>query len=241
MGKVVQLRHRDDEDEERNFFPRPKGNTRKVVKKGGKRSEKQEIEIEGVEEFAVVKIIERAIISISETLAAQIKDEMADHFASCLSKPPNFTGVENKARASCEMRKRSSRSALNDLEIELLDKYNIPYDEVEIGDAPTTYIINPDYKDNEKLIRKVNEALQSVRGIPNDFIQLQEPPTQFIVSDDSINSVFKKTSPGIKKKLLAVVATMAIKPRFEGNAKVVARAAKELLENFDFDASKDED
>lgn len=179
-------------------------------KQNAKKSNKEEIAIKGLEDLAAIDIAIGSLETIRETLEGSVKDVMAAHFVKTGEilgrKPENFRGVEGNAEASCELKRRSSRSVLSDDEVELFKKNNIPYE--TITDVEACFLINPKYTENAELLEKISNAIMSIEGIPDDLILRQTEKSRHVASDESINAIFKSKTA---KSLLKLATTMALK------------------------------
>lgn len=191
--------------------------TAKVIKapKANSKPARAEIDIDGIEEFAAVDSMWKNLETIRETLEVKIKEDVIGRFIEMgvrlLKRPDNFIGVEGRGSASCELRKRTSKSALKDDEKEILNKHKIPYGEDEV--KVQTYIINPEYLDNEALMSKVSKALERV-GLPSDFILFQEGVTNHVVEDASLEAAFRLKADALAE-VLPILTTVALKPKLE--------------------------
>lgn len=192
-----------------------------------KRSDKEEIHVAGLEDLAVVDTVVKTFTAIQKTLATEVKDEMTNIFVGMgkqlKKRPANFRGIDGESSASCELRVRSSRSALTAEETEMLDDLGVPYETVvEKEDA---YVINPAYFDDQEMLEKVSSALESL-GLPEDFILRQEKVEKKVVTEETVEAVFAK---GVADSLLDIVGTLAIKPKYEGgDISHALEAAKKL-------------
>jgi hypothetical protein len=150
---------------------------------------------------------------MKESLASSVDAQIVDFFvnASAASKrqPENFRGVEEDASASCELRKRSVRSPLNEVEVQILSENNSSVEEVV--DRAETFIINPKYVTDEKLMSRVGMTLGKIPGMPADFIQKQEAKKTTVVADSALADVFAKPSDKVAE-LLRIVGVIALKP-----------------------------
>lgn len=191
--------------------------------------EKSTVEIEGLETYSAICAVEKALKALKETYKGAIETHIVDQFVidgtRAKKRPANFKGSEGSATASCELRKRSSISGLNDEEIILLNKYGIETS-VE-SNAVETFIINPAYKDDQAILGKVSEALGKVKGLPADFIQMQEATKKTIVTDASLDQVFALPEKAVRE-LIRVVGVLAVKPTLAG---VDVREALESLKD----------
>lgn len=214
-----------------NMFNAAKDKAAKPKKVSPKKGSKAEVTITGLRELAALKDVIKAIEASVETLDGELKEKTADHFATegarTGTKPANFNGIDVGASASCQLRKRTSRSVLTDAECELLDEHGVPYDTSE--DITTTYIINPEYKDDDDLLGRVSKALEGVEGIPSDFLEYQEGTPKRTVTDESMAAAFAEKDKDTILELISVVGTLANRMKFEGNLDEAMDVVKELL------------
>src|ERR1700734_3659758 len=119
-----------------------------------KASLKDYVAVEGIGEYNAIAFAFDELKTLKETARASLLPALYEHFVESVAnnhKPPeSFKGFEGEeqnpdALSSCECRKKRSNEALQPEVIELLTKHAIPFDTVE--DKPTTFIINPKYKD----------------------------------------------------------------------------------------------
>ena len=81
----------------------------------------------------------------------------------------------------------------------------------EVVDRAETFIINPKYVEDTKLMARVGLTLGKIPGMPADFIQKQEARRTTVVSDDSLSEVFAKPTDKVAE-LLRIVGVIALKP-----------------------------
>jgi hypothetical protein len=196
----------------------------------GKKDARQEININGLGDYAIVDAVVKGFTALQKTLAESVKDEMSDVFATqgeaIGKRPDNFKGIDNdntQASASCELRCRSSASALSDEEAEKLTELGIPFSEVVTQED--CFIINPAYFSDQAMLEKVSKALEKVKDLPEDFIMHQTKVSKKVVTEESMEAVFKK---GLAASLLSIVGTLAIKPKFDGSLTEAVTKAKAL-------------
>ena len=187
--------------------------TTKIERKGAK----TEIEIQGLEDYAVIDSLIKSLEAVKDSYSEPVKSQAREVFLEGDGgrKPANFRGTDGIAEASIELRKRSTRSTLSDEEVALLTANDVPFEVVE--DVTEAYVINPAYLGDSALLARI----EKVKGLPEDFILKQEQVARRVVSDDSVNTVFSK---GLAKELLDVVTVLAIK------AKLNAPADKKAIE-----------
>lgn len=196
----------------------------KVLKTATPKAKKQtnEIELKGLEASAALDAMIKKLTTLKATIDGDLKSEAEAIFAKQglekKAKPENFKGVDGLATASVQLKKRSSASALSDEDVALLKEHKVSVQTDE--QVVSTYVINPAYKDDQKLLEKVGKAIEKVAGVPADFILLQEGKAKTVTTDTSIDEVFATGNADTVALLLPLVATIALKPTIEDAEKV---------------------
>ena len=197
--------------------------------KSSKKADAVTVALPGVEALASIDAVIKALTTIKATVEAEVKSRAAIEFIKAGSekkaKPENFKASEGVATASVQLKKRASNSTLSAEEVALLTNAGVSFETVE--EVVSTFVINPAYKDDQALLGKVEKALKGVKGIPEDFILLQEGKSKTITTDASLDEVFKLGQDQIKL-LLPVVSTIAVKPTIE-DVTAAYDIVKELL------------
>lgn len=195
--------------------------TAKVVpakKPTTKKAAAEALKVEGLEGYAAVCAAIKALEARKEIFESKVKGTMAEIFVengiAKGKKPENLKAVEGAAEGSLQLRLRSSASKLSEEEVELLADNDIPYETVTV--VEDTFIINPEYATDMKLLGKIEEALKKVKGIPADFIMKQEGVAKNIVTEDSLDAIFK-TNERTAAALLPLVSCMAIRSKVNGD------------------------
>lgn len=203
-----------------------------VVSKATAKKAVETIECKELELYAAIDHSIKWLASVLETVKAGIITEIvAPKFVAdgtkIEKKPDNFNAEEGKATANIQAKKRASNSAFTDIELEILEEYKVP-----TATSGGQYIINPDHSEwLEKNSDKLSAALIKAGAPINLFERL---PTKVIAADDSIDFIFKnKFQSDVIAKLLPIVTTFAIKPKFdtadeEANEKALAVISKLL-------------
>lgn len=213
-----------------NVFANAKTHTKAA--KAAAKPDKQKVEIEGLSAYAALDAVEKAVKALKETDRAPINEQMLDHFVAeglrIGRRPENFRGIEDatfhnpesdtdesgfESSASMELRARSTASALDEAAQGLLLANGIPVEEVE--DRPETFIVNPAYANDAKVLEDVSKALSKIKGLPADFIMKQESTKKVVVAEGSLDAVFadRTRDPGLVRELLKVVGVLAVKPK----------------------------
>lgn len=184
-----------------------------VRQKARKRPETETVELAGVEKLAAVRVLLKALQDAEERLSTTVRQEIIDRFVEKGleqgKRPANFKAVDGLAEASCQLQLRSS--PLNYEEVNLLEQRDIPTEEVHVREE--TYVINPAYRNDQALLKRVSAALSKVQGLPTDFIQLQRE-TQHKASPETLDALFRQGRETVQA-LLCTVATPACKPTLE--------------------------
>ena len=187
-----------------------------TAKKNGKKADKVEVKIDGLHTVAALDAAEKAIKGLKESLRGTIDAQILDYFVNASAEtkrqPENFRGYEENASASCELKKRSTRSPLNEVEVKILSENNVPFEEVT--DRAETFIINPKYVSDDKLMMRVGMTLGKIPGMPPDFIQKQEAVRSTVVSEESLPAVFSGPTDKVAE-LLRIVGVIALKPKLD--------------------------
>lgn len=195
-----------------NLFKTAKVATKPV--KVAKSKDKAEVQITGLGDLAAVDALIKTLTAVKETLEADVKAQALAEFKSQVAathKYENFRGIGEGASASCEFRKRSSASALNEADIDLLNHYGLPFG--QNVSVESCYRINPKYTGDSKLLEKISNAISKVKDVPEDFIELQEGVSKPVVTEDTINMACKK--PEAFDAVASVIGTLAIKPKLD--------------------------
>lgn len=155
------------------------------------------------------KTIEAKIKEIRVTVEEHIVDYFVKNGAKKGEQPDNFRAVGKKASGSCELRRRSSNSVLNEQEREVLDTFELPYEESEI--LPERFFFNDDVLADPVKRMKVSKALLDA-GL-DDVIVRQEQQVKYIVSEDTMAALFATEDEKKIRALLKIVGVPAIKPK----------------------------
>ena len=201
--------------------------TKARAKKAG-----NEIPTPGLQEYAALDTAIKTMETLKETFKGSLHEEMQTRFVATgmvrKGKPENYKAADTDAKGSMQLRKRTSRSALSSVDQDALNELGIPFATEE--DIPTTFVINPEHKDNEELLAKVSDALSKVDGIPEDFIQMQVGTPRSFVTDESVDAVFKlDAEPMTILEALQIVTTLAIRPTYTGGVDKALDLIKTLI------------
>jgi hypothetical protein len=193
-----------------------------------KKGTKAQVEVAGIEQYAMVDALSKSIEAIKDALGAEIKGVAMRRFVEIIDetgkKPESFRGIDGGASASLEFRKRASNHALNEAAVEAIRAAGIePAREVVI---PALFAINPKYAGDAEKLKTAGDALVAA-GLPDDLIVLQEEKARYYVSDDNMEAACKlKVSP----EVLALLSVCSIKSKLEStNMSTIIEFARGLL------------
>lgn len=187
-----------------------------------KKGEKEEVAIKDLDTYTAIDTMIKTLEGVKDVYRNPIITEMVDTFVkntlATQSKPDNFKGIGQNSEASCELRKRTSKSPLSVTELAILKQYNVNTETVVLNPArEEKYSINPEIVGNAKLAQKVSDALSKIpelKGMDILFLEpAKEAETVEIVSDQSFIDAAKITSADSLKQIYEVIATPAVKPK----------------------------
>lgn len=197
---------------------------KKPVKKAGS---KVEVSMDGLKQFAEIDALIKALSAVQATLDADIKGRALNYFIENAGgkRPESFRAIEGIASASIELRKRSSRSALTDQEVEQLTKFGATPEKAIV--VQKMFGFNPKYTEDQAVLAKIETALTKVSDLPEDLIVVQEEKSGYIVGEDTIDKAFKL---GATAEVVLMVGTLAVKPKLdETDIGVIIESVKGLL------------
>ena len=185
------------------------------IKLPKKKNEPAKVHVPGLENLAVIDALIKGLTTLRSGFDMKVKESMKATFIKngkkVKARPANFKGFEGElSTASCELKNRSSSVPLNPDEIKTLEKYGIPFKEVEY--KADCYIINPAYTNDSELLEKVAKVLENT-DLPEDFIMKQEKQVKTVVVPETIDAIFEK---GVAPKLFDMVCSLSVKPTYIG-------------------------
>ncbi len=184
------------------------------------------VPITDLRELAIVSSAIKNLEAIKETLATSVNDQILDRFIETHdgSRPKNFKGSDTNTTASCQLRKRSSRSNLSDSDMDLLRKVGVSFEE----SVSTMFYINKEHADNAALLQRVSDALDKVDGIPANFIL--STPEKYVTTDKSLDEAFAAgLSADDLRTVLKIAGTIASRPKFDGDIKAIMREVAKMM------------
>jgi hypothetical protein len=208
--------------------------------KPASKSKAEEIFYQGVEDYAALDAVIKALLGYKADAEAKLKAAANETFIArglageC--RPENFKGQEGIGTASIQLRASSSR--LSDEAIEEFEEHGIALDKQEI--VVETFVIAPEYANDPAFVQKLEAslgeklvALQDERGA---IIQKQEGVSKTTVSEAGLQQIFTK-GEDIVRKLVPVAFTTAVLAKLKNGD---LRPALKLVDARYFSEPKDE-
>jgi hypothetical protein len=213
-------------------FTKAKANAGTVTKKKTKKAAKPEYTIKGLRDYAAVTDTIKALEGLKATLKEDVHEQIAERFVedglNTHSKPVNFNGIDVGATGSCQLRKRTSRSALRPAELETLAEHGIDVESGGVVESDeTVFYINKKYEGDEELMDSVSDALDKA-NVPEDFLLCA--PSKFHTTDDAIRQAFAGAENAEDlTELLGIVGTIATRVKYEGGIKAALKVITEMM------------
>lgn len=218
-----------------NLFTTAK--TMDVPKKPLKKGEKEVVTIDGLDKYTALDTLLKVIEPLKEIEEKKVKDIMIDHFVATTmeisERAPNFKGVNNKSEASCELRKRSSRSPLSPAELQILKAAGVSTETYVTAPAQEEqFVINPEVvamvEKDARLAKEFSQALLGIKKLQGIDILLKmqamaEESVQ-VASEQSFADAAKIKDKDKLKQVLGIIGTPSIK------AKLTTEKLDEVLE-----------
>lgn len=212
-----------------NLFERSKEVAPKAT--AVKKSKAVEVTIAGMSRVAALDFLIKELTTLKKTeeiaVKGLVKDEFVEVGCKLERRPENFRGVDGAGSASCELRSRSSASALSKEEQALFLEYELPMAEVDLVEE--CYRFNPKYSEDSDLLAKVSRAMERVKDIPDDLIELQKGSKQIIAGEGALDALYKQHKAPTVRTLLERVGVLVLKPKFDGTTDEAYNVAKPLL------------
>jgi len=199
--------------------------------KAKKGDDKVKIEIVGLEDYAVIDAAIKALETLKRTVRAEIDLAAKAHFietgVALKKRPENFKGFEGISEASCELKARASTSPLSEDEQKLMEVAKLPM--TTIRTVEETFIINPKYLNDGKMLERVGTAIGKLKDVPEDFIQKQEEVSKVVVAEGALDALFAKADKEVATQLLLVCGVLAVKPKVSDTKAALAMVQDILL------------
>ena len=168
---------------------------------------------------AAIDFIKKSLEGVRSTYEGMLKDEMFDRFLDeglkTQRRPDSYRGVNGLGEASCELRQRSSASALSAEELEELQKAKIQVKKVTIKEE--AYIFNSEIITNPELRAKVSKALSGIDFGDLQPILKQNAEVAYVASPEAIEQTFKDIKDSMAlRRVASMLVTLAVKTKWNG-------------------------
>jgi hypothetical protein len=190
--------------------------------------------LEGLEQFASICAVEKALEAIKKTIEADLKaagvDIMVTEGLRLQRRPESIKASEGKAVASIQLKAKASNIAISEDDQQRLGDAEIPLRTVDV--VTETFIFNPAYASDEKIQGKVSDALMKLikKGdLPEDIIQHQQDQKVVCDGDTTLNAIFALKDRALVEALLPLVTSTAIKPTLTAELDVAIANVANLL------------
>lgn len=189
--------------------------------KKAKTDDKKEVAIgKELNTCAAIDALTKTLEAVKEGLVAKVKEKMTDEFVKeslkSQRKPTSFRGRASKSTASCEIRKRSTRSILQPEEVAYLSRHGITTETKVVKEAvPERYFFNPEAFQDEKLVQEISDKLDGLKTASGEnLIMLQEGKeavVEQVVEATVLDDVAAKiTDSEILREIFQIVSVSAL-------------------------------
>lgn len=209
------------------------------VPKKAKRGDTEHVKLPGLELYARVDALQKALTTVAETLCNELKATSRDVFIGqgiqFGQRPPNFKAVEGSANASVQL--KAYAWPLTAEAQEQLREADIPLREDD--KVAETFILNPEHASDEKIMATLEKALEPLikaGKLPQDLFQHQSQKVVKVDGDVTLGAIFrlknKKGQPDRVRieTLLPLVTSLAIKPTISESLDETLKNVKEVLD-----------
>lgn len=194
-------------------------NPAKTVKPSPKSTlDKQDFPVPGLAFIGKARAIMKALKAVCDTKEGVVKtDTLSETFAERGAKvghrPENYQGRDGTVTGSMQLKDRSSASPLKDEEKDALDQAGISYETFEI--SPAHFRFNEAYakpETMEEIGNQIDAAREAGFVIPEDLFTYYAAETKALATERTIAAVYETKDKDLIKKLLPIVACIAIGP-----------------------------
>lgn len=193
----------------------------KKAKPKSKAKAKREVDMgTSLDVSAAIGALTVSLESIKETIDEELKAKMTKEFVEeairTQRRPESFKGTSTQSSASCEIRKRSTRSVLKEEEINFLNLHGVETETKVIKEAiPERYVINPKAFAEPELLQEISNRLDGLTTKDGEgLVLLQEAKDAVeaeVVGNNTLDDVSKKiTNPSILARVFEIVSVNAL-------------------------------
>ena len=201
-----------------NMFEKAKGDTAPAPKKKGK--VKPQLQVDELHTLAALLAAQKTIKTMVDTLQADVNSEALSSFL-VRQKKDSIEGVDGDTTASLQLRKRTSKSALSEQELAILEEKGIDVEK----SADSKFYINSSYADDADLLARVSDALEGI--VPEDFFG--HTGDKYIVGDNAVTQALELDDEADRRAVVNIVATQAARTKFGGDDEEMLKILSEVL------------
>jgi hypothetical protein len=203
--------------------------------------------VSGWEELAALDSAVKAMSSLLDLRKSEMKSRLRETFiergVQAGNKPDSMAIVEGDAKGSSYLTKRSDRSPLGSDDLKLIAE-TLGEDTVTRGEdgaitgingvaetlesQPSMVVLNPAYVNDQALLKRIDKALEGVRGIPEDLIVQTPAEAKVVVSDTALATMFR-SGEDAAQALLEVLGIVAVRPVYSAGLEKAWSIIKPLI------------
>lgn len=165
------------------------------------------VALPGLEKYAAIVAVEKAVKALKSRYEATVKAAGFDVFVTEGAKtgaaPENFKSKEGMSESSVQLKKRTPLSAFSAEEIALCEANNIPLT-IKTGALK----LNPKYAEDAAKMKEYGEKIGKL-NLPDDLFVKEEDVV--VASDEAIAAVFATKKPSLINMLLPIQTTVAFR------------------------------
>lgn len=204
--------------------------------KSKKGTEREEVELTGLDKLAAFKVLEKVLEQESAGEAARIREEVVSIFVQRSidlgKKPDSFVGVGVSSAASCEIRRRGSNMPLDADTAATLEAKGLGACVNKTVKVPERLILNPDLP--QDALARLATLVKSDPVLKSQVVVMKQPEEfAYTVSESALDLLAKSGDEEIVAGMIERMATFAVgKFKLDGEAieaKVGEGEAKQSL------------
>ena len=213
-----------------NLFDQAKAKAPKATKPG--KPEEVHYNTPGLELYAQLDKLEKHIKSLKNSVKPDVTNQMLERFINKKNKD-SYKAEDGSAKATLYFAKKASNVGLKPEQKAILDQFNIPTAHIA-GD----FTLNVEDVSAKKL-QEVSDAISKVKGLPKDFVSYSTKKERDVVTEASIEAVFKLNDADTIKQILGILGSTGVKPQTTTKLKEILAVVAELAD--DSSVSEDDD
>jgi hypothetical protein len=195
-----------------------------------KKGVKKEVFIKELDVYTAIDTMIKTLEGVKDIYRKPVIDAMETEFVNdtllCQERPENFKGKGLSSEASCEMKKRSSKSPLSVTELAILAQHKVETEKLIVSPARTeSFMMSPDVMEalnsHPDLANDLSAAMMKVLGKVPDLkgkdiilrVPAKEEESVQVIKDSSFDDAAKILNKDDLKQVLGIIGTLSIKPK----------------------------